>query len=309
MKGPDAETYLRRALPGRIPTGLGRVSLSPLVDENGNLAGDMTIMKAGDQLFRMFGSGGANRIQERLLRPCVEGLDVTMTNRTDDTAGFVIAGPTATALTLNLIGGDLPAFFRGMDTKISDIDCTVLRLSFVGEVSYEIHCTMPEQLTLHDAIIAANGGTAPAMFGSRALNALRIEKGFARTGEELNVEISPFEVGMGGLIDLKRSDFYAHEELTQLKNTPSRYRMVQLLIDSVGDDPSGGEPILAGDKLAGWVSSATWGHRLNQAVGIGFLFAGHDESMELETEILGKRCRITVLSGAAFDPSGERARA
>ena len=309
VKGPDAETYLRRALPGRIPTGLGRVSLSPLVDENGNLAGDITIMKAGDQLFRMFGSGGANRIQERLLRPCVEGLDVTMTNRTDDTAGFVIAGPTATALTLNLIGGDLPAFFRGMDTKISDIDCTVLRLSFVGEVSYEIHCTMPEQLTLHDAIIAANGGTAPAMFGSRALNALRIEKGFARTGEELNVEISPFEVGMGGLIDLKRSDFYAHEELTQLKNTPSRYRMVQLLIDSVGDDPSGGEPILAGDKLAGWVSSATWGHRLNQAVGIGFLFAGHDESMELETEILGKRCRITVLSGAAFDPSGERARA
>ena len=310
IEGPDAETFLRRALPGRIPKEAERMSLSPLVDKNGNLVGDMTILRVNAQRFRLFGSGGANRIHERLLQRLSKGLDVSLSNRTDETAGFVITGPNATQLAQALLGESLPAFFRGKDMFIGDCEfaCTVLRLSYVGEVSYEIHCAMSDQVTLHDEIIAANGGMPPAMFGARALNTMRIEKGFARTGEELNVEITPFEAGMGGLIDEKRDDFHAASALQRIRRNPLRYRMVKFLINTQGDDPHGGEAIFAGSELAGWVSSATYGTRVKQSLGIGFLFAGYEDASNLETDILGNRCQITLLSDPAYDPLGQKPR-
>ena len=311
VEGPDAERFLKRILPGKLPQSIGRLSLSPIVNHKGRTMGDATILRLGPQSFMLVASGGLSRIHLRGLLPLADGLDLTFENRTDTWSGFSVAGPNARRIVQAAMGDvDVPAFFGCKQVMIGGVSCTVLRLSYVGELSYEIHCAMNDQIALHDALLAAAGDLEFVPFGARAMNAMRIETGLPRTGDELTIEATPFELGMGWMLDLKRGDTYLGKEaLLDLSASMPRYKLVTLILDDTDVDPVGREPLMHGDQVAGYISSATFGHRVGKTIALGFVMPEFwQDGTVLDAMVLRTRVRAVVSHACAFDPEGTRAR-
>jgi dimethylglycine dehydrogenase len=312
VEGPDAKTFLRRILPGRLPAKGGALALSPIVNAKGGLLGDATILRLDEQAFMLVASGAFSRIHLREWLPHTHGLDVTFTNRTDTWAGFMVAGPWAREIVTRLLGEAPPAFFRGSPRVVAGVPAVVLRLSYVGELAYEVHCAMANQPALHDALLAAADATGCPLepFGARAMNAMRIEKGLPRTGDELTIEATPFETGMGTLLDLDRTTLFPGQQtLRALAGQPLRYRMVSLRLDDTDIDPSGAEPVTSDGVLAGYISSAAYGHRVGAPVALAFL-RPHlcQNGTRVAVHILGREVQAIVSLQPLFDPEGRRAR-
>ena len=314
VTGADAETFLRRVLPGRLPTRVGRLSLSPIVNEKGGTLGDATILRLARDQFMMIASGALSRIHLRELLSHSEGLDLSFENRTDTWAGFSVAGPNARRIVESaMTKTPAPNFFGVVTTQIGGADCVVLRLSYVGELSYEIHCPLDQQINLHDALVAAADDTATEFipFGGRAMNAMRIEKGLPRTGDELTIEATPFELGMDWMLDLERNDaFIGRDSLINWRDKPLRYRMVSLTIEATDVDPVGGEPIFKNGKYVGYVSSASYGYRVGHTIAIALLDPDCCQNgVSVDVSILGKTTSAGISLKCVFDPDGKRARA
>jgi dimethylglycine dehydrogenase len=314
VEGPDAEAFLKRVLPGRVPKKAGRLALSPLVNELGGTMGDATVLRLADDKFMMIASGALSRIHLRTLLPFAEGLDMSFSNRTNSWAGFSVAGPEARTLVEQALeGAASPGFFGCSECTINGVDCVILRLSYVGELSYEIHCALEDQTKLHDALlqVSEQTGIALSAFGGRAMNAMRIEKGLPRTGDELTIEATPFELGMGWMLDLDREgDFVGREALLELREKPLRYRMVTIRIAETEIDPTGGEPLTVDGKLVGYISSGSYCHRVNKSLAMAFVspeMCQNDQPVTVH--ILGKEYAGTVSLNCVFDPEGLRARA
>ncbi len=313
VQGPDAETFLRKVLPGRLPKSDGRLSLSPLVNNQGGTLGDVTVLRLGDERFMLVASGAMSRIHLRTILPSAEGLDLEFINRTDTWSGFSIAGPKSREIVQTALGEQsVPAFFQGGTYKLGGTDCVIMRLSYVGEISYEIHCPLDEQTALHDTLL--NAATSAVVdlqpFGARAMNAMRIEKGLPRTGDELTIEATPFELGMDKNLDLERSDQYiGREALMSLRRARLRNRLITVIFEETDIDPVGGEPLTLDGNIVGYVSSADFGHRTQQTVAIGFLAPPLcKDGQKVTVHILGREYTGAVSLRCAFDPEGALAR-
>ena len=313
IEGPEAETFLRRILPGKLPSTVGRLSLSPLINDQAGTIGDTTVSRLAPDRFMLVGSGAMSRIHLRTILPHSEGLQFSFENRTDSWSGFTVAGPKARDILEALLGGQpAPAFFCGGASDIAGVKCVVLRLSYVGELSYEIHCPLDSQLAVHDALMAAAGtvGVGLQPFGARAMNAMRIEKAIPRTGDEITIEATPYELGMDWMLDLDRTDeFIGREALLKLRHEPPRYRVVSIVLDAQDVDPVGSEPLTFEGKTVGYISSASFGHRIQQSIAIGFLAPQLcNNGQQVTTHVLDRQISGTVSLTCAFDPEGKRSR-
>ena len=313
VEGPEAETFLRRVLPGRLPKSVGRLTLSPLINDQAGTIGDTTVLQLAPDRFMLVGSGPMSRIHLRTILPHAEGLQLNFQNRTDSWGGFTVAGPKARKIVEAVLAEQpAPSFFCGNEYEIADARCVVLRLSYVGELSYEIHCPLEAQLAVHDALMAAacSVGVDLQPFGARAMDAMRIEKGLPRTGDEITIEATPYELGMDWMLDIDRNDeFIGREALLRLRHEPLRYRMVSILLDATDIDPVGSEPLTFEGKTVGYVSSASYGHRVQQTVAIGFLPPRLcNDGQQVMAHVLDRQIRGTVSLNCAFDPDGRRSR-
>ncbi|MBV8918090.1 GcvT family protein, partial [Bradyrhizobium sp.] len=313
VEGEQAADFLRRALPGRLPAKDGGLTLSPVVDVKGGLLGDMTILRLQSHRYMLVGSGSHSRIHLRHLLPIAEDMNLRFSNRTEQWTGFSIAGPKARVVMEALCSGTpLPDFFAGMECRIGALECTILRLSYVGELSYEIHCAMKDQVALHDKLTAAakKAGVDLRPFGARAMNSMRIEKGVPRTGDELNAEISPHEAGMEWMLDRTNNQFVSQTGLSNREAAGKRYEMRMLRLAEHEVDPTGGEPLFQGSKVAGYISSASYGHRVGAPLAIAFIKPEYAASgSKLTAWTLGAAIDAEVLEGCAYDVEGQLARA
>ena len=314
VEGPDAAKFLRRILPGRLPRKVGRLGLMPIVNDHGGTLGDATVLRLDDDKYMLIASGALSRVHLRVLMPFAEGMDLTFENRTDTWAGFSVAGPKARAI-VEAAMPDTPApgFFGCITAKINGLDCVVLRLSYVGELSYEIHCAVDDQTKLHDALLNAAelAEVEFAPFGGRAMNAMRIEKALPRTGDELTIEATPFELGMDWMLDLERNDaFIGRDVLLEWRDKPLRHQMVSLILDDTDVDPLGREPVMKDGACAGYISSASFGHRVGKTIAIAFIQPELcQDGQVVDLQILGKPVSARVSLSCAYDPNGALARA
>lgn len=312
VEGSGAEDYLRHVLPGKLPSRDGALSLSPVLDCKGGLMGDMTILRLSQSRFMLVGSGALSRIHLREILKSLNEFDVRFSNRTETWTGFSIAGPKA-GIVMDALPKDraLPAFFKGSPMVIGGVDCIVLRLSYVGELSYEIHCAVHDQIKLHDALLgaASAAGVSLRPFGARSMNAMRIEKGLPRSGDELNAEISPFETHMEWMLDRENTKFVGRKGLLERERSGKRYDMVTLRLSAHDVDPTGGEPVYKDDELVGYISSAGFGHRVGAALAIAFITpAVALPGAGFSVLILGTSIGAEVLVEPAYDPRGTLAR-
>ena len=313
VSGSGARAWLDAVFANRIPTRDGHSCLTPLIGRRGGIAGDFTVTREREDRYWILGSGMAERYHLRFFNavPLPEG--TRFESMTEAMCGFNVAGPAsrdilATLTSTGLDNGTFP-FFRSKRIEVGGIDCLAIRVSFTGDLGWELHCDQASQKALYEALLDAGRGHGAAPVGSRALMSLRMEKGYGSWGRDYSPEYWPQESGLEGLIRSDR-DFLNRAAWEAIRDKPARERMTMLEIDAREADAAGGEPIFLADGTpAGQVSSGAYGYSVGKSLAIAYLKAGSAAPGDaVEVAILGRPHAARILAEPPFDPSGERLR-
>ncbi|MEX3014802.1 FAD-dependent oxidoreductase [Gymnodinialimonas hymeniacidonis] len=313
VNGAGAEDWLNALLPNKMPKTVGRSCLTPLIGKRGGVAGDFTVTRTADDEFWILGGGAAERFHQRFFKaiPLPDG--TIFESLTEATCGFNVAGPQSRALLSRLTNADLSneafPFFRSQRITVAGVDCLAIRVSFTGDLGWELHCAEVDQVALYTALLDAGKGVGAGPVGSRALMSLRLEKGYGSWGRDYSPEYWPQESGLDGLIKADK-EFLNKDSWIKIKDNVPRETMVLLSIDAKTADASGGEPIFLPDGTPiGQVSSGAYGYSANQSLALAYIKAESAAPGDtLHVAILGQPHEARILPEAPFDPSGHRLR-
>jgi dimethylglycine dehydrogenase len=312
VTGPGAETWLSEVLANRTPE-TGRIALSPMLNENGKLIGDFTVAKVNDERFYIFGSGAAEDYHLRWFAARLPDTGVAVRALTSELCGLSIAGPNARNLLATLADADVSTgampflSFREMDIDV--VPAKVGRISFTGDLGYEIWCRSDYLATLHTRLVQAGEAFGLKHFGGRALLSLRLEKNWGTWAREYRPIYGPYEAGLGRFVSLNKNRFIGREAALAEKETGGDRRLTTFTVGSADVDVIGDEPIWHNNKAVGWVTSGGYAHWSKQSVALGYLpcsLAGVEDGFEIE--IIGQRYPARVQRQPLFDPQGERMR-
>lgn len=314
VKGQGSAAWLDRIVANRVPTVIGKSCLTPLIGKRGGIAGDFTVTKRGEDHFMIFGSGMAERYHSRYFNAVPRPAGVAMRSLTDAWAGFNVAGPKARELLQRLTNADLTneafPFMNSRQLTVAGVDAVALRVSFTGDLGWELYVAEANQLALYDALLAAGADLGVRPVGGRALLSLRIEKGYGSWGREYSPEYWPQETGFDRLIKLDKPDFLGRDAYLALKDKPAREKLIMLQVEANGADAVGGEPIFTLDgEPVGRVSSGAYGHFVGASLALGYIKTELVKpGADFDVAILGKPHRAKLLAEPLFDPKGLRLR-
>ena len=315
VTGPGAGDWLDALVANHVPREIGKSCLTPLIGMRGGVAGDFTITMTGDESYMMIGSGMAERYHRRFfdMVPLPDGTGFEVA--TPRIAGFNVAGPRSREMLAGLTDADLSnegwRFMRSRRIAVGGVDCLAIRVSFTGDLGWELHCAVDDQVVLYETLLEAAAAHGGGPVGGRALGALRIEKGYGSWGREYSPEYWPQEAGLHGLIKLDKN-FLNKEAYLKISNTPPRESLTMFEVDVTDNaDANGGEPIFLADGTpVGRVTSGSYGYTVGKSLAIGYAREGVVSAGDrVEIFILGKPHAATVLDKPPFDAGGERLRA
>ena len=314
--GPRAEGWLNAVFANRMPGAVGRSCLTPLISVRGGIAGDFTVTRTGADEFWIIGSGMAERYHKRFFDMVARPEGTVFESHTEAICGFNVAGPEARNLLQRLTDTSLEtadfAFMRSARIELAGVDCLALRVSFTGDLGWELHCRTEDQQRLYDALIAAGKDIGAGPVGSRALMSLRIEKGYGSWSREYSPEYWPHEVGMAGLCKMDK-DFLHKDACARAMAQPAREKLVLLHLDesdtaASNADATGGEPIFKDGKGIGRVTSGAYGYSVGMSLALGYVRdAVPGDSVEVM--VLGRPHKAVILHQPPFDPAGGKLRA
>jgi dimethylglycine dehydrogenase len=229
--------------------------------------------------------------------------------------GLSIAGPKSRELLAKLTDEDVSkGAFRFMDHKamdIANVPAMVNRVTYSGDLGYEIWVAPEYQRRLYQGIVEAGEPLGLVHFGMRALLCLRLEKNFPTWYRELRPIYGAFEAGLDRFVALDKGDFIGRDAAIQEHETGGTLRRVSLKVEADDADVIGDEPIWHDGKVVGWATSGGYGHWVGLSLAQGYVpkeLAGDLSSGAFEIEILGERRKATILAEPPFDPSGSRMR-
>jgi dimethylglycine dehydrogenase len=314
ITGPGASAWLDRLLACALPRA-GRMTLAPMLKEDGRLIGDFTLADAGSEGYFLIGSGAAEEYHRRWFQQQLpaDG-SVTLTSHATTLAGLAIAGPRARELLARVTRADVSAgAFRFMDVRripIGLASALVGRVSYTGDLGYELWCDPGYQSHLFDTLMSAGADLGIRLFGSRALNSLRLEKGYGSWAREYRPIYSPLEAGLARFIALdKAMPFIGQEAARRELATGGRLRLRCFVVDAANADVIGDEPIWHEHEVRGWVTSGGFAHASGVSVAMGYVPQElADREGPWSIEILGERRSARLQVRSLFDPEGRQMR-
>jgi dimethylglycine dehydrogenase len=313
LTGPNARAWLDRVMAGRIPAP-GRLSLTPMLDARGRLMGDLTVSCLGEEEFQITASYGAQGWHMRWFEAHMQD-GVRLENISDARTGFQIAGPRARDLLARVTAADVGAdTFRFLDVRrmvLGMADCIVQRVSYTGDLGFEIFTDHMSQRHLWDVLWAAGQDMGLRPFGMRAMMSLRLDRFFGSWGREYSPDYTPAETGLDRFIAWKKPlDFIGRAAAEAERARGPQRRLCAFTVAAEDADVVAWEPIWLDGRVQGFCTSGGYSHHARQSVALGFLpaeRAGQD-GLEVEIEILGEHRPARLVTRALFDPDGERMR-
>ena len=309
--GKGAKAFLNKVLAGRIP-GPGRVNLTPMLLESGKLNGDLTVACIDEETFYLFGSSVAQNMHLRWFEMHLEGVqDVLYQNMTDDFHGIAISGPNSRELLSRLTREDVSseAFkFRDIkDTFIGGVPALCVRISFTGELGYEIYVAPQYQLKLFEAIEEAGTDLNLKWFGGRALMSMRLEKSWGAWTMDFRPDFTIMESGLDFFVDWDKDFIGKKAALIEKKNGPSK-KLSVIHIDTE-TDVSGDEAVMHNGECVSYITSGGYGHSVKKSLAMTYLPVELISSnAKLEVEILGEFKEASIVMEPLYDPSGSKMR-
>ena len=315
IKGAGAADWIDRVIANYVPKEIGRSCLTPILGLRGGIAGDFTVTKLGEDHFFMIGTGIGERYHQRYFQLVDLPEETTFETVTDDYCGVNVAGPKSRELLARLTQEDLSnenwRFMRSRKFTIAGVEAIGIRVSFTGDLGWEIYVAEVDQEKLWEALFDMGKDLGVMPVGGRSLGCLRVEKGYGSWSREYSPEYWPQEVGFERLIKTDKPEFLGKAGYMAIMDQPPREKLVCLTIEADNADSSGGEPIFLADGTpVGRVSSGAYGFSVDQSCALAFIKTAHAiAGNEVEVAVLGRPKKAIILERPAFDPDGLRLRA
>jgi sarcosine dehydrogenase len=322
VTGKDAEQALQWLCANDIGKPPGKLTYTQMLNAKGGIEADLTVARLSQETFYIVtGTGFATHDFNHIHRNRPDDLnDCKISDVTSQYATLVLMGPKAREILQALTTSDLSnnAFPFGSLQNISAAHCPVmaLRVTYVGELGYELHCGVEFAATLYEAIMAEGAKHGIRNAGYRAIESLRLEKGYRAWGADIGPDHSPFMAGLGWAVKLKKDiPFLGREALVEAQTKP----FPRLFAGFAVDDPKvvllGRETIYRNGQRVGWLSSAGWGYSLNCNLGYGYVrrAEGVDADFVLSgdyaLEVATERVKARVFLDPLYDPKADRIKA
>ena len=307
LSGRGAAEYLRGRITGGLPK-VGRMNLAYFSDQRGRIVTEMSLIRSSDDEFTLITAASAQWHDFELLKNSIP-VGLTLTDHTTEISTLIVTGPTARDV-LTKMGTDADlstSWLTHQPATVAGQSVTLLRVSFAGELGWEIHAINKNIPALYDAVISA--GAKP--FGMYALNSLRLEKGYRAWKGDLSTDYSLFEGGLARFVKLdKQQDFPGKTALQNEKQQGSSKVFVTLTLDATEMDAPYMSTILYNGDVVGETTSGGFGYRVGKSIALGILRTDLAvEGTEVEVEIFGQRCKAVVQADQPlWDPKNERLR-
>jgi dimethylglycine oxidase len=311
VSGPGALDFLQGLTTGQLDKPAGKVTYTLMLDGAAGIRSDVTVARLGENHFQL-GLNGPRDI-EWMERHLPQDGSVHVRDITPGTCCIGVWGPAARDVVQSLSEDDFSneafGFFQARRAYLREVPVTALRLSYVGELGWEIYTSADLGLRLWDLLWEAGRPYGVLAGGRGAFNALRVEKGYRAWGTDMTTEHDPYEAGLGFAVKADKGDFLGRETLLERRAAGPRRKLVCLVLDDPNVVVMGNEPVFAG-RAAGYVTSADFGYSLGQSIAYAWVPPEHaGVGSPLEIEYFGERHRATVTEEPLFDPAMKRMRA
>lgn len=312
VTGNDARAWLDRIMAGRIPKQ-GRLSLTPMLSHKGKLIGDFTVTCLNETTYQLTASFGMQAIHIRWFLQNLDG-DVQIENVSTRRIGFQIAGPKARELLARCTRADVShKAFKFMDAKFLSVgmcDALVQRVSYTGDLGYEIYVDADNQRALFATLQEAGKDLGLRPFGMRAMMSLRLDRFFGSWNAEFSPDYTAAETGMDRFIQYNKPvDFIGKAAAVAEKAAGPARQLCVFEVEAEDADVNAYEPIWHGGKVVGFCTSGGYSHHAQKSIAIGFVPTELiEDDLSVKIEILGKMCPAQRVTEHLFDPEMKRMR-
>jgi 4-methylaminobutanoate oxidase (formaldehyde-forming) len=313
VTGPGAAGFLERLCANRVAREVGRVTYTQMLNARGGIECDFTVARLGEERFRIVtGTAFGQHDLAWIRQHAPEDGSVHVADVTSAYACFGLWGPHARELLQPLTTADLSndafPYMRARALAVGPVPCLALRVTYVGELGWELYCPAEYGLRLWDTLWEAGRPHGLVAGGYKAIDSLRLEKGYRVWGADITPEETPFAAGLGFAVALDKGDFLGRDALAAAPDPAERLCCLTL------EDPRavalGSEPVRAGGEAVGRVTSGGYGYTVGRSIAYAYLPAElASPGTAVEVEIFGDRVAGAVAEEPLFDPAGERVRA
>ncbi|OBY25325.1 GcvT family protein [Leisingera sp. JC1] len=302
VQGPDAEAFLQKTCASNMAKAPGSAIYTAVLNARGTYESDITAHRIADDHYRLFVGTNAIKRDFAWFKRHAEGFDVTLADSTKDYAVLGLMGPEASRIVTECGAPELNGlgYFKVGPAHVAGCHVRAVRMSYVGEAGWELTMRAENASKVYAALTAA--GAVPA--GMFAQTSMRVEKGFAAMGHELDSDTSPVEAGLDMLASRKKS-FIGSEALAGRRKTTARSLMT-VIIEDEDAVPLGHEPVYVGGKIVGHTTTACFGYRVGKPIALAYVHLDGADGGQAEVDIAGTRYAAHLQFDCAFDPSGSR---
>ncbi|MEM7189651.1 MAG: glycine cleavage T C-terminal barrel domain-containing protein, partial [Pseudomonadota bacterium] len=313
VQGEGTAEWLRGTITGALPK-VGRIGLGYFSDDKGRIVTEMSLMRLEEDKFMLITAATAEwHDKEWLERHLPDGAAISITDMTEVFSCQIVTGPNSRALLAEITDADMSLpWLSHQTTQVAGKHVQLVRVSFAGELGWEIHSKVEDTAAIWEALWAHGEKHGLRPFGMFALDSLRIEKGYRAWKGDLSTDYTMLEGGLDRFVKLdKPQDFPGKTAIMNQKQQGVAKRFATMLVDAGNSDAPYMSTIWKGDQVVGETTSGGWGYRVGASIALGAIKTEFTEpGTELEIEIYGERRRAVVqLDQPLWDPENERLRA
>ncbi|EFW90172.1 sacrosine dehydrogenase/glycine cleavage T-protein [Haladaptatus paucihalophilus DX253] len=312
VRGSGSERFLQGLLSNDIDVSPGRVRYTTMLNEDGGILADLTVSRLDEDRFLILtGGGSSGTTQGRWIRDhAPDDGTVEVIDRTSARCGLGVWGPNARKTLEGLVETDIShdafPFFSCQETYVGGVPVTMLRVSFVGELGWELYAPQEYGAQLWDAVWDAGEEHGVLAMGDATLNSMSMEKGFRLWGTDISPEYNPYEANLSFAVDME-TDFIGKEALAEAKESGIERRLVPVTLDEPGAVVDTGHPIVDGDEILGYTTRADYGYTIDAGIAYAYLPTDYtDAGQSVEVEYEGERFPTTVRNEPLFDSDREK---
>jgi 4-methylaminobutanoate oxidase (formaldehyde-forming) len=314
IRGRGAAAFLESLTDNRVARAVGALTYTQMLNEGGGIECDFTVTRLADDRFRVitgtaFGQHDLFWIRDH----APEDGSVFIEDVTSAYSCIGLWGPAARdilqPLTRTNIGNEAFPFMTSQQLAVGSVPCLALRVTYVGELGWELYCPAEFGLRLWDTIWEAGHAKGLVAGGYKAVDSLRLEKGYRVWGSDISPESDPYQSGLGAFVKLDKGDFIGRSALLKKRETPAPAKLACLVLDDPRSVALGSEPVRIAGEVVGRVTSGGYGYTVGRSIAYAYVPSSAAVGTPVEVEIFGTWVRGEIAKEPLFDPKGTRIRA
>ncbi len=312
VRGPGALKFLNHVCANEIDQPVGSITYTQCLNKRGGIECDFTVNRlAVDRFFIITGTAFGQHDMSWLSLNMPEGGSVTIEDVSSNYACLGMWGPKARAIlekvTMDDVSNDGFPYMTSRRINVGDVPVIASRVTYVGELGWEFYCPMEYGLRLWDTLWKAGEPEGMVAGGYKAIDTLRLEKGYRYWSGEITPDYTPYEAGLGFAVKLDKPEFIGKEVLTKQKKDGIKRKLCTITLSDDRTIVLGKEPIRTGEKIVGWVASGGFGYSVNKSIAYAYLPMEHAKAgTKLEIECFGEQVAAEVAQAVLWDAKGER---